>query len=221
MKKKVAIINFGMGNLNSVQISLNYLAIKNDILDNPKNIFDYSHIVLPGVGSFKKAINNPAKIDNDMVMAINNLKKIGFFNSLLKVSKNKNQKILGICLGMQLLFESSTEEGSSKGLGILKGKVEKFTISRTKNIKIPHVGFNQVYFDKKNDFYKDVSVNSDFYFDHSYRVTEFYDEINSGITHYGEKFLSSFNKGNIFGTQFHPEKSQSNGLLILRNFLRN
>jgi len=207
MKKKVAIINFGMGNLNSVQISLNYLAIKNDILDNPKNIFDYSHIVLPGVGSFKKAINN--------------LKKIGFFNSLLKVSKNKNQKILGICLGMQLLFESSTEEGSSKGLGILKGKVEKFTISRTKNIKIPHVGFNQVYFDKKNDFYKDVSVNSDFYFDHSYRVTEFNDEINSGITHYGEKFLSSFNKGNIFGTQFHPEKSQSNGLLILRNFLRN
>ena len=207
MKKKVAIINFGMGNLNSVQISLNYLAIKNDVIDNPKNIFDYSHIVLPGVGSFKKAIKN--------------LKKNGFFNALLQISRNKNQKILGICLGMQLLFESSTEEGSSKGLGILKGKVEKFSFSKVKNIKIPHVGFNQVFFNKKNSFYTDISSNSDFYFDHSYRVKDFNDDLNSGVTCYGEKFLSSFNKENIFGTQFHPEKSQSNGLLILRNFLRN
>jgi len=207
MKKKVAIIDFGMGNLNSVKISLNYLAIKNDILDNPKNILDYSHIVIPGVGSFKKAIKN--------------LKKNGFFHTLPQISKNKNQKILGICLGMQLLFESSTEDGDSKGLGILKGKVEKFSFSKVKNIKIPHVGFNQVLFNKKNSFYRDISINSDFYFDHSYRVTDFGDDLNSGITHYGEKFLSSFNKGNIFGTQFHPEKSQSNGLLILRNFLRN
>ena len=207
MKKKVAIIDFGMGNLNSVKISLNYLAIKNDILDNPKNILDYSHIVIPGVGSFKKAIKN--------------LKKNGFFDTLPQISKNKNQKILGICLGMQLLFESSTEDGDSKGLGILKGKVEKFSFSKVKNIKIPHVGFNQVLFNKKNNFYRDISINSDFYFDHSYRVTDFGDDLNSGITHYGEEFLSSFNKGNIFGTQFHPEKSQSNGLLILRNFLRN
>ncbi|OUU25783.1 MAG: imidazole glycerol phosphate synthase subunit HisH [Candidatus Endolissoclinum sp. TMED37] len=207
MKKKVAIINFGMGNLNSVQVILNYLAIKNDILENPQNINNYSHVVLPGVGSFKKAVKN--------------LKKNGFFNTLLQVSKNKNQKILGICLGMQLLFESSTEEGNTKGLGILKGKVEKFSFSKVKNIKIPHVGFNQVFFHKKNSFYKDISIDSDFYFDHSYRVTDFGDDSNSGFTNYGEKFLSSFNKGNIFGTQFHPEKSQSNGLLILRNFLNN
>lgn len=207
MKKKVAIINFGMGNLNSVQVILNYLAIKNDILENPQNINNYSHVVLPGVGSFKKAVKN--------------LKKNGFFNTLLQVSKNKNQKILGICLGMQLLFESSTEEGNTKGLGILKGKVEKFSFSKVKNIKIPHVGFNQVFFHKKNSFYKDISIDSDFYFDHSYRVTDFGDDLNSGFTNYGEKFLSSFNKGNIFGTQFHPEKSQSNGLLILRNFLNN
>ena len=207
MKKKVAIINFGMGNLNSIQTSLNYLSIKNDILDSPKNIYDYSHVVLPGVGSYKKAVKN--------------LKKNGFFNILLQVSKNENQKILGICLGMQLLFESSTEEGNSKGLGILKGKVKKFSFSKAKNIKIPHVGFNQVLFNKKNSFYKDISINSDFYFDHSYRVSDFGNDLNSGFTNYGEKFLSSFNKDNIFGTQFHPEKSQSNGLLILRNFLKN
>ena len=196
-----------MGNLNSIKVILNYLAIKNDILENPQNINNYSHVVLPGVGSFKKAVKN--------------LKKNGFFNTLLQVSKNKNQKILGICLGMQLLFESSTEEGNTKGLGILKGKVEKFSFSKVKNIKIPHVGFNQVFFHKKNSFYKDISIDSDFYFDHSYRVTDFGDDLNSGFTNYGEKFLSSFNKGNIFGTQFHPEKSQSNGLLILRNFLNN
>ena len=207
MKKKVAIINFGMGNLNSIKVILNYLAIKNDILENPQNINNYSHVVLPGVGSFKKAVKN--------------LKKNGFFNTLLQVSKNKNQKILGICLGMQLLFESSTEEGNTKGLGILKGKVEKFSFSKVKNIKIPHVGFNQVFFHKKNSFYKDISIDSDFYFDHSYRVTDFGDDLNSGFTKKKKKFLSSFNKGNIFGTQFHPEKSQSNGLLILRNFLNN
>jgi len=207
MKKKVAIINFGMGNLNSIQTSLNYLSIKNDILDSPKNIYDYSHVILPGVGSYKKAVKN--------------LKKNGFFDILLQVSKNVNQKILGICLGMQLLFESSTEEGNSKGLGILKGKVKKFSFLKAKNIKIPHVGFNQVLFNKKNSFYKDISIKSDFYFDHSYRVTDFGNDLNSGFTNYGEKFLSSFNKDNIFGTQFHPEKSQSNGLLILRNFLKN
>ena len=78
-----------------------------------------------------------------------------------------------------------------------------------------------MFFNKKNSFYKDISSNSDFYFDHSYRVKDFNDDLNSGVTCYGEKFLSSFNKENIFGTQFHPEKSQSNGLLILRNFLRN
>ena len=196
-----------MGNINSIKTSLNYLAVKNDIIDKPNQIYNYTHIILPGVGSFKKAIRN--------------LKYSGLFNSIKNVSKNKKQKILGICLGMQLLFESSTEEGLTKGLGILSGKVQYFSFLKEKNLKIPHVGFNQVLFDKNNKFYQDVKNNSDFYFDHSYRITEFKNNINPSITNYGEKFLSSCNHENIYGTQFHPEKSQSNGLLILRNFIRN
>mgnify|MGYP001358575042 CR=1 FL=1 len=114
MKKiKVAIINYGMGNLKSVEISLNYLGAYNKLIDNSKNLKNFSHIILPGVGSFKSAIKN--------------LKDLRLFNSLIDLSKNKNIKILGICLGMQLLFSSSTEDGFSKGLNIVKGKVEKFS----------------------------------------------------------------------------------------------
>ena len=204
--KKIAIIDYGMGILRYVEISLNYLGIENKLIGNPKYLKKYSHIILPGVGSFKKAIKN--------------LKSNGMFKALIEISKKKIQKILGICLGMQLLFNSSTEEGYTKGLGIIDGKVEKFSSKETINLKIPHVGFNEVFFDKKNSFFKDIKNNSDFYFDHSYRITKFKKDINPVISKYGVKFLSGFNFENIYGTQFHPEKSQSNGLLLLRNFIK-
>jgi glutamine amidotransferase len=203
--KKVAIIDYGMGNLNSVKISLNYLGVKNDLISNPKYIKKYSHIILPGVGSFKKAIKN--------------LRNNGMFQSLKEISNQKKCKILGICLGMQLLFNSSTEEGTTKGLGILNGKVEKFSLKKTRGLKIPHVGFNEVFFDQKNSFFRGIKNNSDFYFDHSYRITEFEKLINPVLSIYGEKFLSGFNVDNVYGTQFHPEKSQSNGLTLLKNFI--
>ena len=205
-KKKIAIIDYGMGNLKSVEISLNYLGLENKLIRDPKNLKKFSHIILPGVGSFKRAIKN--------------LKSTGMFKTLIEISKKKEKKILGICLGMQLLFNSSTEEGYTKGLGIIDGKVEKFSFRKTKNLKIPHVGFNEVCFSKKNFFFKNVSNNSDFYFDHSYRITKFNENINPATSNYGVKFLSGFNFKNIYGTQFHPEKSQSNGLLLLRNFIK-
>jgi len=205
-KKKIAIIDYGMGNLKSVEISLNYLGLENKLIRDPKNLKKFSHIILPGVGSFKRAIKN--------------LKSTGMFKTLIEISKKKEKKILGICLGMQLLFNSSTEEGYTKGLGIIDGKVEKFSSKETINLKIPHVGFNEVFFDKKNSFFKDIKNNSDFYFDHSYRITKFKKDINPVISKYGVKFLSGFNFENIYGTQFHPEKSQSNGLLLLRNFIK-
>ena len=204
--KKTAIIDYGMGNLKSVEKCLNYLGIKNKLVKNPKDLKDYSHIILPGVGSFKEAIKN--------------LKKNGMHNALIRVSKNKKQKILGICLGMQLLFNSSTEEGYTKGLGILEGKVDSFIIKRKTNLKIPHVGFNEVSFNKDNHFFKDIKNNSDIYFDHSFKIKKFQKDINPVTCIYGEKFLSAFNIENIFGTQFHPEKSQSNGLLLLKNFIQ-
>ena len=205
IKKKVAIIDYGMGNLKSIINALDYLGVENKLISDPKYLFKYSHIILPGVGSFKKAIKN--------------LKTNGMFETLIKISKKK-QKIFGICLGMQLLFDSSTEEGYTKGLGIINGKVEKFSLRETKNLKIPHVGFNEVLFDKNNTFFKGIKNSSDFYFNHSYRVNKFEENINQVFSSHGEKFLSGFNLENIYGTQFHPEKSQSNGLLLLKNFIR-
>ena len=203
--KTVAIVDYGMGNLRSIKVSLNYLGVKNALVINAKQLKKYSHIILPGVGSFKKAIKN--------------LKSDGMFNEILEISKKKKQKILGICLGMHLLFDSSSEDGHTKGLGIVEGKVERFLPKKTVNLKIPHVGFNEVSFDKKNFFFRGISDFSDFYFDHSYRIARFKDNINPVITNHGEKFLSGFNHENIYGVQFHPEKSQSNGLTLLKNFI--
>jgi glutamine amidotransferase len=205
--KKVAIIDYGMGNLRSIEKCLNYLGIENKIIDDPKNLKNFTHIILPGVGSFKKAISN--------------LKKNNMYEAIIKISRNKKKKILGICLGMQLLFKSSTEDGITKGLGIIEGKVDKFLINKKLFIKIPHVGFNEVYFEKNNIFFEGIKNKSDFYFDHSYKVSLFSNEINPVLTEYGENFLSAFNSKNIFGAQFHPEKSQSNGLLIIQNFIKN
>jgi len=206
IKKKVAIIDYGMGNLKSIINALDYLGVENKLISDPKYLFKYSHIILPGVGSFKKAIKN--------------LKTNGMFETLIKISKKK-QKIFGICLGMQLLFDSSTEEGYTKGLGIINGKVEKFSLRETKNLKIPHVGFNEIFFNKGNSFFKGIKNNSDFYFDHSYRITEFEKNIISAKSNHGINFLSAFSMNNIYGAQFHPEKSQSNGLLLIRNFIKN
>lgn len=205
-KNEVAIIDYGMGNLKSVEISLNYLGVANKLVKNPIHIKNYTHIILPGVGSFKTAIKN--------------LKSVGMFDALIESAKKKKQKILGICLGMQLLFSNSSEGGLTKGLGIMNGKVEKFNSKKTKNLKIPHVGFNEVLFDKTNTFFKGITNSSDFYFNHSYRINQFEENINQVFSSHGEKFLSGFNLGNIYGTQFHPEKSQSNGLLLLKNFIR-
>jgi len=205
--KKVAIIDYGMGNLRSIEKCLNYLGIENKIIDDPKNLKNFTHIILPGVGSFKKAISN--------------LKKNNMYEAIIKISRKKKKKILGICLGMQLLFKSSTEDGITKGLGIIEGKVDKFLINKKLFIKIPHVGFNEVYFEKNNIFFEGIKNKSDFYFDHSYKVSLFSNEINPVLTEYGENFLSAFNSKNIFGAQFHPEKSQSNGLLIIQNFIKN
>ena len=207
MKKKVAIIDYGMGNLRSVEVSLNYLGIKNQLINNPNNLKSFTHIILPGVGSFNTAIKN--------------LKKCNLYKFLIKLSKNKKIKILGICLGMQLLFSSSTEDGFCEGLNIIDGKVEKFSKKEVGRLKIPHVGFNQILIKKKIDFFENINNKSDFYFDHSYRVKKYNSKINSVISNYGTDFLSAFSHDNIYGTQFHPEKSQSNGLKLIKNFIDN
>ncbi len=208
MKKiNVGIVNYGMGNIRSIENSLLHLGCKFKILNKPDKIFDYSHLILPGVGSFKRAIQN--------------LKIEGLYEALQESVNKKGINLLGICLGMQLLCKSSSEGGFTRGLSLIKNKVETFTKKEVGNKKIPHVGFNQVKIEKNSSLFKNINNNSDFYFDHSFKVLQDKELKNFQTCEYGAKFIASFEKDNIFGTQFHPEKSQSNGLTLIYNFLNN
>ena len=141
MRKKICIIDYGMGNITSIENSLKYLSVNYDVISNSKNLNKYSHIILPGVGSFKTAMKN--------------LKKNKLDQKLKHSVKNEEIKILGICLGMQLLGKYSTEQGKTYGLGLMNFNVQKF--KKNKNIKIPHVGFNQVKIRNNKNFFLTIS----------------------------------------------------------------
>lgn len=203
--RKILIVNYGMGNLKSLHAAFKYLGVKSEESDRPDKIYNSNILILPGVGSFKKAMKKIREKNIDEAI-ISNLKK-------------KNSFILGICLGMQLMGRTSDEDGLSKGLNLINNKVRKFSLKDTKKNKIPHVGFNNLNFNTNNRFFRGIKKNHDFYFNHSHRMLVEKFKGDYSYTIYGKKFLSSFVKDNIFGTQFHPEKSQSNGLRVLENFL--
>lgn len=196
----ISIIDYGMGNLRSVQKAFEYLGHDAIITSDKKAINDASHIVLPGVGAFKDAID-----------ALRQHELIGTIQS----SVNSGKPFLGICLGMQLLFEKSYENGKYNGLSILKGDVVKFDIGS--EYKVPHMGWNKInikngkIFDKEN---KDQYV----YFVHSYHVVPNDENIIATTTNYGYDFTSAVCKDNILATQFHPEKSGETGLKMLKKF---
>ena len=197
----VAIVDYGMGNIYSVQSALRFLGFDSVCTRNHEEIINADKIILPGVGSFSEAIEN-----------IKKLKLVPVLETA--VLKNKTP-ILGICLGMQLLGLSSTEEKFTKGLGFFPGTIEKFN---NNSLKIPHVGFNKILPPNNSILYSNFNNNLDFYFVHSYRMLT---EIKNGVAYcsYGGDFVASFEHQNIFGTQFHPEKSQTNGLNLIKNFL--
>lgn len=199
---KVVIVNYGMGNIYSVQSALTFLGFESEYTDEPEKILNADKIILPGVGSFRKAMQN--------------IRLKGLEDPIKESIQTKGKTILGICLGMQLLGTSSTEDGFTKGLGLFDGIVEKF--SDKYNLKIPHIGYNEVIQSPNSVLFQNLDKNSDFYFVHSYRMMS---QIAIGIStcNYGEKFVAAFEQKNVFGTQFHPEKSQTNGLILLKNFL--
>ena len=192
-----------MGNIRSLYNAFNYLGAKVKISENFKTVSKSNIAILPGVGSFNKAMKMIKK--NALDSAIKEIVLRGDF-------------LFCICLGMQLLAASSDEEKYTKGLQIIPNKVKKFSSKETNN-KIPHVGFNQVYFEKKNKLFLNLSSGTDFYFVHSYRILPEKMKNDISKTNYGIDFMSSFIKDNIYATQFHPEKSQSNGIKLLSNFL--
>ncbi|HUU50191.1 MAG TPA: imidazole glycerol phosphate synthase subunit HisH [Nitrospinota bacterium] len=200
----IAVVDYGMGNLRSVQKGLERVGQDAVITSNPDIIKKASALVLPGVGAFGACMNN--------------LQSYRLVDVVLSSIK-KGKPFLGICVGMQLLFSECEEFGKSLGLDILKGKVVRFpqTVNGAR-LKIPHMGWNNIKFKKNSPFFKGLPDNSFVYFVHSYHPIPEDKDIIATTTKYGIEFTSSVYKDNIFATQFHPEKSQTTGLNILRNF---
>ncbi|MFH1415215.1 MAG: imidazole glycerol phosphate synthase subunit HisH [Elusimicrobiota bacterium] len=196
----IVVIDYGLGNIMSVSRALEKAGAAVQISSKPGDIEEADALVLPGVGAFRKAMNN-----------INDL---GFKEVLLQYLLS-DRPYLGICLGMQILFDESYEHGRTKGFGIIEGTVEKFPT----DVKIPHMGWNQVSFSESGAMSGTITENSYFYFDHSYYASVVNSDNIAARTDYGMNFVSAVRKGNIWGVQFHPEKSSSTGLRLLKNFI--
>lgn len=197
----IAIIDYGAGNLQSVKKAFDFIGAQSIITDNPETIKECDRILLPGVGSFGDAM---ASMESKGLVEI------------IKKEALSGKPFLGICLGLQLLFEESEESPGVKGLGIFKGKIKKF--SSDMGLKIPHIGWNSLEIKQKNTLFKGIPENSYVYFVHSYYLHAENREEIATVTNYGIDFHSAVGKNNIFATQFHPEKSGDVGLQILRNF---
>ncbi len=202
MKKKIGIIDIGYGNIASVCNAVKFLGYDTVLEKDPKNTFKYSHMILPGVGSY----GQNSKL----------IKKYGW-NESLKDYKKSGSFLFGICVGMQIMFEDGSEGGKiNKGIGFFEGHCNLFKIKN--NLNLPHIGFNNVKH-KNTKIWNEIPNNSPFYFVHSYRIQSTSKKNVICETTYGEKFISFIEDENIFASQFHPEKSHNCGLKLLKNFL--
>lgn len=195
-----------MGNLRSVQKGFERVGHQSIVTRNPKDILNASHVVLPGVGAFKDCMDN-----------LNNYGLAELIRNVIQSGK----PFLGICLGLQLLFSEGEEFGKHKGLDVIKGKVVRFSSelrAQNSEIKIPHMGWNNIKIKNRPPVLKDIADDSYLYFVHSYYVVPEDKDVIATTTPYGIDFASSIWKDNIFACQFHPEKSQKIGLQILKNF---
>ena len=197
----ITIVDYGLGNITSVKNAFKHIGYTAKVTSSPSDIKAAKILVVPGQGACGQAMSQ--------------LHSYGLITPILE-HISSNRPYLGICLGFQLLFETSEEDGGVKTLGIFKGNVKKFTLSKE---KIPHMGWNRLIISKNNHHLFQNITEPDVYFVHSYCVENADPSIVSTTTLYGIPFVSSVSKGAIFGTQFHPEKSGDVGLMILRNFI--
>jgi len=195
----IAIINYGMGNLCSVANAFAKLGVETLITDDPKEITSAKGVILPGVGAFKDAINC--------------LRSRGLDKVVIDCAQS-GIPLLGICLGFHMLFSVSYENGEYQGLDIFPGKVKRLPGS----VKVPHMGWNRIEINNSSPLLKGVEDNSYFYFVHSYYVEPEDKDLVTTFTTYGCRFASMAGMDNVYGIQFHPEKSSTNGLTILKNF---
>lgn len=199
----VAIIDYGAGNLSSVKKALDYLGAESEITQDKEKILTASHVILPGVGSFGDAMHS--------------MQERGLVETVKKAALS-GKPFLGICLGLQLLFESSDESPDVKGLGILNGKI--ITIPKDTGLKVPHMGWNSVSLKQNNGIFSNIEDNSYFYFVHSYYLDGADEDVIAATAEYGVTIECAVQKGNLCATQFHPEKSSKIGLKLLENFLK-
>lgn len=207
----IAIIDYGMGNLRSVQKAFAAVGYEAVVTRNPDVLHQASHLVLPGVGAFADCMTN--------------LEEYGLIDSIRKgISSGK--PFLGICLGLQLLFTESEEFGVHKGLDIVPGKVRRFQFESptlgpspvANGLKVPHMGWNELMVKRAAPPLQNLPIRPQVYFVHSYYVEPSDPSITATMTEYGHSFVSSIWRDNIFACQFHPEKSQTIGLQIVKNF---
>jgi imidazole glycerol-phosphate synthase subunit HisH len=197
----VAIIDYGVGNLRSVENAFKSQEIEAVVSSDEKVLRAAERLVLPGVGAFAACMDG--------------LKKRGF-DQLVCEAAAEGKPVIGLCVGLQMLFDEGHEFGVHRGLGLLRGRVVKFD----DGLRVPHVGWNQVSFRKDSPIFEGLAQESFFYFVHSYYVVPGDPEDVMGITDYGRSYASICGKGRLMGVQFHPEKSQTTGLRLLANFAR-
>ena len=193
------IIDYNVGNLHNLKNALDFSGIENRLVTNPDEVKKADRILLPGVGAFAPAMDH--------------LKKSGMLEALQEKFQS-GSPMLGVCVGAQLLMDNSEEDGFHEGLGWIKGKVKRFS----HELKIPQIGWNSVKIQKNNLLFKHVSDEMYFYFVHSYHLEVRNRDQVLGMTNYGYDFASFVCKENLWGVQFHPEKSQNAGLQLLKNF---
>jgi imidazole glycerol-phosphate synthase subunit HisH len=197
----IAIIDYGMGNLRSVQKAFERAGHTVTITDDAAVLADATKVVLPGVGAFR-----------DAIAALRSRQLVEPIRAAIAAGK----PFLGICLGLQLLFDRSFEDGQYEGLGVVPGEVVRFEVPV--EFKVPHMGWNQVRFRQRAPIFTGIEDGAYFYFVHSYYVVPRDPSVIATETDYPQPFCSSIWRGNLFATQFHPEKSQEAGLRVLKNF---
>jgi glutamine amidotransferase len=200
----IAIVDYGMGNLKSVEKALEKIGASCQVTANENEILSAEKVIVPGVGAF-----------GDAMTELSERKLI----EPLKLLAKRNTPVLGICLGLQIMFETSEENRGVNGLGIIPGEVKRFSFPPDSALRIPHIGWNTVAFKKESPLFSGIPSGSFFYFVHSFYCSPKNSDVVISETDYGNRFVSSVNSNRLFGVQFHPEKSQDYGLKLLKNFV--
>ncbi len=198
----IGVIDYGMGNLRSVRNAFEHLGAQCEMLETPAQAQEAEKLVLPGVGAFGEGMRR--------------LDELGFAKALPELCGN-GRPLLGICLGMQLLADRSSEHGDHSGLGLIPGRVDR--IEATEELRIPHVGWNSLSIERPSPMLADLSSEPTFYFVHSYELRPDGSEDRIATTDYGVALTAVVERGSVSGVQFHPEKSQVDGLALLRSFI--